>query len=244
MSIQINTLGITSGLVLSVDAGNKKSYPGTGSTWYDLSGNNNHGTGSPAIPTYNSTDGGGCFDLTVNAGKNGGTATVGFVWPEPIPSTGSFSFSCWVKSMGGVVGQGLLFSNTASAPGYRFGVGTDGMYFLSGPTYNEGQLGWLTTFNNAQWNHIAFVFDRSGTLANGSPYYYGYLNGVLQGSGPMGGVQFSWAGQVNVPRTSAWPGMSFVSFSGKLAKFDAYAKPLSSSDVTTIFNANRGRFGI
>ena len=36
---------ITDGLVLSLDAGNVKSYPGTGTTWYDKSGNGNNGTG-------------------------------------------------------------------------------------------------------------------------------------------------------------------------------------------------------
>ena len=243
MSAQYNTQSIMSGLILSVDAGNKKSYPGTGNTWFDLSGNGWNGTAAPAIPTYNSADGGGCFDMTGNAGKNATTATSGFAWVEPIPSVGSFSFSCWVKSMSSVVGQGLLFSNTSSAPGYRFGIGTDGIYFLSGPTYNEGQIN-FSNFNNAQWNHVVMVFDRSGSLANGSPYYYGYVNGVLQSQPAMGGVQYSWAGLTTPPKMAYWNGVTFPAFSGKLAKFDVYGKPLSSSDVVNIFNATRGRFGI
>jgi hypothetical protein len=35
---------ITNGLVLALDAGNSKSYPGTGTAWTDLSGNGNTGT--------------------------------------------------------------------------------------------------------------------------------------------------------------------------------------------------------
>jgi hypothetical protein len=35
---------VTDGLVLYLDAGNSKSYPGAGTTWTDLSGNNNNGT--------------------------------------------------------------------------------------------------------------------------------------------------------------------------------------------------------
>jgi hypothetical protein len=31
---------VTDGLVLALDAGSKKSYPGSGTTWYDISGNN------------------------------------------------------------------------------------------------------------------------------------------------------------------------------------------------------------
>jgi len=34
---------VTDGLVLALDAKNPKSYPGSGATWYDLSGYNNHG---------------------------------------------------------------------------------------------------------------------------------------------------------------------------------------------------------
>jgi hypothetical protein len=35
---------VTSGLVLNLDAGNASSYPGSGTSWSDLSGNNNNGT--------------------------------------------------------------------------------------------------------------------------------------------------------------------------------------------------------
>ena len=35
---------ITDGMILHLDAGNSNSYSGSGSTWYDLSGNNNHAT--------------------------------------------------------------------------------------------------------------------------------------------------------------------------------------------------------
>ena len=35
---------VTDGLILHLDAGNSNSYPGSGSTWFDLSGNNNHAT--------------------------------------------------------------------------------------------------------------------------------------------------------------------------------------------------------
>jgi len=33
---------VTNGLVLALDAANTKSYPGSGTTWFDVSGNNNH----------------------------------------------------------------------------------------------------------------------------------------------------------------------------------------------------------
>ena len=48
---------ITDGLVLCLDAGNTKSYPGSGTTWTDLSGNGNNGTLTNG-PTYSSDNGG------------------------------------------------------------------------------------------------------------------------------------------------------------------------------------------
>ena len=44
MSLSHSPSIITSGLVLCLDAGNPKSYPGSGTTWTDLSGNGNTGT--------------------------------------------------------------------------------------------------------------------------------------------------------------------------------------------------------
>lgn len=43
---------VTDGLALHLDAGNAKSYPGSGTSWYDLSGNGKHFTWS-AEPTHN-----------------------------------------------------------------------------------------------------------------------------------------------------------------------------------------------
>ena len=39
MGISYNPRTITDGLVLCLDAANTKSYPGSGTTWADLSGN-------------------------------------------------------------------------------------------------------------------------------------------------------------------------------------------------------------
>ena len=47
---------VTSGLVLSLDAANIKSYVSGSATWRDLSGNNNHTTASGG-PVYNTTTG-------------------------------------------------------------------------------------------------------------------------------------------------------------------------------------------
>ena len=53
---------VRDGLVLHLDAAARNSYPGSGSVWYDLSGNGNHGTfaAGTASPTF-SSDSRGCI---------------------------------------------------------------------------------------------------------------------------------------------------------------------------------------
>lgn len=52
---------IKTGLILHLDASNPASYPGSGATWFDISGNNNHVslTGSPSFVT----NGGGAISF-------------------------------------------------------------------------------------------------------------------------------------------------------------------------------------
>lgn len=51
MGVNYNTSVVTNGLILYLDAANQKSYPGSGTTWYDISGSNNHHSiiGSPTF---------------------------------------------------------------------------------------------------------------------------------------------------------------------------------------------------
>jgi len=52
---------VTDGLVLHLDAGDSASYPGSGTTWTDLSGNGNNGT-LFGTPSYTASP--GYFDIT------------------------------------------------------------------------------------------------------------------------------------------------------------------------------------
>ena len=57
MSVAYNASIVTNGLVLALDAANPKSYPGSGTTWTDLSGSRNNGTLTNG-PTFSSANNG------------------------------------------------------------------------------------------------------------------------------------------------------------------------------------------
>ena len=76
LCVNFNYEGIvTNGLMLNYDAGFDPSYPTTGTTWYDLSGNANNGTLTNG-PTFNSANSGSIvWDGVDDYADTGKTAT-------------------------------------------------------------------------------------------------------------------------------------------------------------------------
>jgi hypothetical protein len=108
-------------LRMYLDAGNDKSYPGSGNTWYDLSGNNNHGTLNNT--TFDSEKG-GCFSFngtTSYVNLNGGSALNNWN-PDAttIYSLPSYTSACfWFKTDTTAAGNATLFTD---GYGYEYGV--------------------------------------------------------------------------------------------------------------------------
>jgi len=79
---------VTNGLILALNAADKNSYPGSGTTWRDLSGNNYAGS-LVNSPTFSSTNGG---NITFN-GTNQYTSTT---YSQPAYGTStSFTWNVW-----------------------------------------------------------------------------------------------------------------------------------------------------
>lgn len=53
MTVKTGPKIVTDGLILLLDAGNKESYPGTGNTWYDISGQGAHAVSNITMPVFN-----------------------------------------------------------------------------------------------------------------------------------------------------------------------------------------------
>jgi hypothetical protein len=105
---------VENGLVLYLDAGTSTSYPGTGNTWIDLSGNGNTATMYGSVPF--STDVAPCFDFATATGADAANSSLGFTFgSNMIPTTGDFTFSCWIKNPNASTAQIGLFSNSGKS---------------------------------------------------------------------------------------------------------------------------------
>jgi hypothetical protein len=229
---------VTDGLALCLDAGNRKSYPSSGTNWNDLSGNNN--TGSLVNgPTFTGSFGGGIVFDGVDDYINLPTNLI-------IHDSGNpFTFSIWFKttSTGILLGQQAANTPNSSIGGYvpAIYVGSSGNLITS-CFWGNSSTNVSTSpsvVNNNSWNNITVTFQSSiqtsylngvsyaslaKTQTNYSPTYYYFL-----GSGKA----------VTWPQEPASP-----YFNGSISKFLYYTKSLSSLEVLQNYNATKARFGL
>jgi hypothetical protein len=166
MGVNYNSKIVTDGLVLCLDAANRKSYPGSGSTWADLvSSNVGTLTNGPTFDTGNS--GSIVFD-GINDFVN--------VASQSITTNTSFTVCCSVyftnwndNSFKPLVDAGNLGSGTTS---WTLSKNNINELFVS---VNGGFISLNPNISNNTWYHIA------ATATAGTPYVLRlYVNGFAR----------------------------------------------------------------
>ena len=225
---------VEDGLVLALDAGNTKSYPGSGTTWTDLSGNGNNGTLVNGVG-YDSGNGGALsfdgVDDRVNLGDilDAGSGDYTFQAWSRLTSTNSQNKMIMDKRDG--INRILLYSR-----------GSDG--FIQASIGDGSQLFSVVDNINHRdgiWRNYAFTVNRSNNLLKL------YRNGVSVSSTDITGL-----GTQNNSKSlvlgAGYGGSSGLEASyywqGSIAQASIYNRALTASEIQQNFNATRGRFGI
>jgi len=215
-----NPFTVPSGLVLNLDAGNTASYPGTGTTWFDLSGNNNNGTLTNG-PTYSSANGGSIvFDGTDDY------ILITQTLSTPFTITGFVRYTDQAKRM-----NMYMNTNPHTVLGIslnRTGIGDLYVYIGNGSGWwGTPSIVSSTNMIVNRWYQITFTSTGSGSIL--------YLDGVNVGTSvhsPSGwGSSYYLGGAIEVMR-------------GNIATTQIYNRALSTAEVQQNFNAMRGRYGL
>ena len=220
MSVNYNPSVVTSGLVLNLDAANIKSYPASGTSWFDLSGNSNTGTLTNG-PTFNSANGGSLvFD-----GVDDHIAL-----PNGILSgTGDFAVNQWIKSLS-TGNNGTIFANYPSGNLQIFyGQKFFGIYLgtaIYACSVNP------CAYYTSNWSMITAL--RSGTAIGL------YLNGSLVYSGTTANSIGTAAATFRLGTNTS----TTEQFTGNIGVTQVYNRALSSQEILQNFNAMRGRYGL
>jgi formylglycine-generating enzyme required for sulfatase activity len=231
---------VTDGLVLWLDAGITSSYPTSGTTWTDLSGNKNNGTLTNG-PTYNNSNGGNIvFD---------GVNDFVILPPNTFGDIGSqdFSVEFWIIKTG-----------TNSNDYARIFQPVDGDIYgavsISFLTTTSNAINCLATTNGTAWN-IGDPLIAYGTLVNGvyNHCVFTRLNNVFTFyTNTVSTIVATNNSALYYNASSTTPvigGQSSASFpravNGRIASLKLYkGKGLSASEVLQNYNAQKARFGL
>jgi hypothetical protein len=234
-----NTI-VQQGLVLNLDAGNPYSYAGAGTTWIDVSGNNNTsllvGT---TLPTFSNTNGG----ILIYDGDTQYSRTPSpsnnFAWTPSGVGLNNMTIDLWIKTTDG---SGTILSKPWSGNGeYNFGLGHQGFSIVIGNQTNTLGFSSILTGN---WINLVIVV---------SPTQYGaYINGVqntaLTNHGITNNTPTYGNGQIELTLMTLYPygggGNAGFSTQGNIGSFRIYNRVLSASEVLQNYNATKGRFGL
>ena len=217
MSVQSGPNGVESGLVMYLDAGNRKSYSGSGTAFYDIAGNNHATLVGP--PTFsNSNNGYLTFDGTTNNGSVANT---------PV-GTNAYSKMVWFYCTNFSPSNNMLSSNNG---GNIFWLASTNKLTAAHTDTNYSLIQSVTSLSLNTWYCGVVTFNTTTGWAL-------YLNGEFESSNATvtprpgnGEVQLGAFGAGNY-------------FAGRIALAQIYNRALSAAEVRQLFNATRGRFGI
>jgi PKD repeat protein len=202
---------VSSGLIQNLDANKTASYAGTGSTWYDISGNSNNGTLNAA--SFATTSGYSYFNLSNT------------YISAPVAKNASMTFNVWAKTTD--PSNSMLFN--AGNPG----SGPDLFFWSNAIHWNvwdagSSPFGVNTNIIDANWHNYTVVVDAT---ANNAKLYF---DGVLKGT-----ATYHISSSSNLYIGGAGPGDAWY-WKGAVASFQTYNRALTTTEITTNYNALNG----
>jgi hypothetical protein len=218
---------VVDGLVLCLDAGNTRSYPGSGTTWTDLSGNGRNGALSGG-PTYSSSNGGFLgFD---------GTNDYADIVAGSLSSIASVEMWCNISNV---------------TEKFLFGWSKYGVYCRTGNlgfnTYNSDVYGIsdsdVSSLLLNKWAHFVFEMRSDVSYVNNKMY----INGNLQNLSQQDiGSEFAANRTFNLGngRIAASGFENLYNMSVKCGCFRVYNRALTAAEIRQNYNATKGRYGL
>ena len=210
---------VSNGLLLNIDASNPGSYSGTGNTWYDLSGNNNHGTLMNS-PTYDAASG--------SVVTNGTNQYISI--PQVSTANTNITMQAWVYV--NLNTTGTFMKNGSNGGGYSIGIGNNAFDQVgSNVCMLFSGVRWISTgtsFGTAGWKLITMTLD-------GSSVPRAYVNGTLIGSYPD--ATKNPVAPIGTFNLGANIGDGNIYYNGKFAAAYFYNRALSLTEIQQNYNA-------
>ena len=210
-------------LKMYLDASNTTSYPGTGTTWFDLTTNQNNGTISNTSWNLN-----GYFDFNGSNSK----VDLGTSFANNVSKT---TYAAWVNFDNLNTQNFIIFPDSGST-GHGFGFfdfGNGNIYFQSDNTTNSnrGSVSNSGLYTTGQWVHFAQVYD--GTATGNANRLKAYVNGNLL-SLTFSGTIPSTTQATTYNTLVGTRVINNLSFDGQISKVQIYDEALTQAEITAL----------
>jgi len=223
---------ITNGLVLALDAANRRSYVPGSTTWNDLSGNRYTGSLTNG-PTFDSANGGsivfdGVNDYVVVGSFNqlptGSSARTINIWFNP-------NITTWQGNV-----NSLFFYGTTGVNGAVFGIDFD--TYPTMEIYTWGGAGrdvfFSSSFPQIGWSNLSVVYNGSTTLS----IYENSRN-----------TQNATVTALSTTNTNVWIGSIDPSYQpwyydGRISNIQIYNRALTATEIAQNYEALKSRYGL
>lgn len=230
MSVQYNPSIVTSNMVLCLDPANPKSYPGSGTTWFDLSGNGLDAT-LFNTPTYSNTH----FTL------NGTNQYATIPYTPTLAPTSQITVAAWARADNWQSTASTRIVSKTEGGGYQLSL--NDIAGVTGATVHVNGTYRYATVNNstisAGWHYIAFTFD--------GRFVRTYIDAVNVATVDVGSTLPLTYNNNNILVIGAEPVVTTIAgnyFPGSVGSVSVYNRGISASEIAQNFNALRGRYGI
>ena len=211
-------------LVLSLDAGNSASYPGSGTVWTDLVAGRTFDLYNG--PVYSPANGGKLYFLA--AGGQYANCT------SSLQSLPQFTTSVWQNWDGANTGGSPCILTEVYSGTINYFVGNLQGVVAQGGYFNGGfQISPQFNLTPGTWYQIVTTCDSNQVVSI-------YLNGTLISSTPTTGDKPS-SSNAGINLMRRWDNAEF--WGGYLSTVDIYDGALSPSKVASTFNATKTRYG-
>lgn len=213
-----------------INPNNSTSYPGSGTTVYDLSGNGNNGTlvngptytsGTPSYFSFDGTNDYLTYSTTIN----------------PITGDLSFAFWCYLNS---VSGQKTLLSSWSDTGNNRSWMQTqDGVY----PVWYWDRSGNFSNQRNITGSPISattwYFFAATYNATTGD--CKAYINNVAQSTATFSGAGSLYATSAAVEQARQQEPSRYMA--GRMGEMILYKSVLSVSDIDNIWTNTKTKYG-
>jgi hypothetical protein len=205
-----------------VDAGQVSSYSGTGTTWYDISGNSRNLTMNSL--SYSSNNGGYIIFDGSHTAESGSTYTInlsnGFTVESVAKFSGSGSEGLFAFNSGGD-----FINIQAQGNNVRFEVDT------------ASSVTSTNTLSSNTWYHFTCVYEGDSNNTSGTARIY--INGVENATANLS------ASRIGQTQTSNFVlGLHDSHLNGNIALSRMYNRVLTPTEVLQNFDATRSRYGL